>query len=64
MADHDASFGDQFADLREVLIDLPPMVHYDLSLAPAIRMAGTGEPLSDTQITASANACWRAITDG
>ena len=62
MADHDSSFDELFADLREVLIDLPPMVLYDLGLAPAIRMAATGEPLSDTQITTSANACWRAIT--
>lgn len=62
MADHDSSFDELFDDLREVLIDLPPMVLYDLGLAPAIRMAGTGEPLSDAQITTAATACWRAIT--
>ena len=62
MADHSTSFDDLFADLKKALIDLPPMVLYDLGLAPALRMAGTGEPLSDAQITTAAGACWRAIT--
>lgn len=62
MADHDTSFDDLFVDLKEALIDLPPMVLYDLGLTPAVRMAGAGEPLSDTQVTTAALACWRAIT--
>ena len=49
-------------DLQRVLIDLPPMVLYDLSIRPAIAIAAGGDELTDNQLDTVAHACWRAIT--
>lgn len=63
MADHDDSFTDLCADLNDTLVDLPPAAFYHLGLAPALCLAAVGEPLSESQITTAAKACWRAISD-
>ena len=51
------------ADIAELLIDVPPLVLYDLGLAPAARAVANGVHLDDELATTVAAACWRAITD-
>ena len=51
-------------DLAPLLAPLPEAVLWELGLAPAIRLAATGTELTDDQLAATAEACWRAITDG
>jgi TetR/AcrR family transcriptional repressor of multidrug resistance operon len=49
-------------DLAAVLAPLPQQVIWELGVAPAIRLAAQGTALTRTQLTAIAQACWRAIT--
>lgn len=49
-------------DIAVLLIDLPPLVLYDLGLAPAARAVANGVRLDDDTVTTLAAACWRAIT--
>ena len=49
-------------EVAELLLDLPLEVIYELGLAPAVRLAAGGEDLSDEQLAAIADACWRAIS--
>lgn len=46
------------------LMPLPLEVLYELGLAPAVRLAASGEKLSDEQLRMTADACWRAISRG
>lgn len=50
-------------DVAPMLIDVPPLVLYDLGLAPAARIVANGIELDDEAEAAIAAACWRAITD-
>jgi AcrR family transcriptional regulator len=49
-------------EVAELLLPLPLEVIYELGLAPAVRLAAGGEDLSDEQLAAIADACWRAIS--
>jgi AcrR family transcriptional regulator len=49
-------------EVAELLLPLPLEVLYELGLAPAVRLAAGGEELSDEQLAAIADACWRAIS--
>ncbi|NNF63002.1 MAG: TetR family transcriptional regulator [Acidimicrobiia bacterium] len=58
LADHPA-----LAVLFKELVDLPPVLLYDLGLGPAIRLAaGDGLSLSDDELDEVAAACWRAVS--
>ena len=58
LADHPA-----LADLFKELVDLPPLLLYDLGLGPAIRLvAADGPSLTDDQLAEVAAACWRAVS--
>ena len=58
--------GDRFAEagraFAETIIDLPSGVVWDLAFGPAIRLAADPETdLDDGQLSALAEACWRAV---
>lgn len=58
LADHPA-----LADLFAELVDLPPLLLYDLGLGPAIRLAATdGLSMTDDQLKEVAAACWRSVS--
>lgn len=44
------------------LLPLPLEVLYELGLAPPVRLAANGAKLSDADLEATADACWRAIS--
>lgn len=48
--------------IAERLLPLPLEVIYELGLAPAVRLAGTGAELTDAELRTTADACWRAIS--
>jgi AcrR family transcriptional regulator len=48
--------------VAERLLPLPLEVLYELGLAPAVRLAASGEDLSDDDLATIADACWRAIS--
>ncbi len=45
-----------------LLQPLPLEVLYELGLAPAVRLAASGEKLTRDQLEAIADACWRAVS--
>ncbi len=46
-----------------VLVDLPPLVLFDLAIGPVIRLVAGGEhDLDDGAVDRLANGCWRAIS--
>lgn len=47
--------------LSAYLVDLPGEILYDLSLAPAVRLAASGTPLSETELSTVIDSCWRAV---
>jgi hypothetical protein len=49
-------------DIAARLLDLPLEVIYELGLAPAVRLAAGGPPLTPLQLDEIAAACWRAIS--
>ena len=49
-------------DIAARLLPLPLEVLYELGLAPAVRLAASGIELSDEELGAVAEACWRAVT--
>ncbi len=49
-------------DFVAELIALPLEVLYELAIAPAVRLAGAGTELRDSELDAVVAACWRAIT--
>jgi AcrR family transcriptional regulator len=51
-------------DIAAELLPLPLDVIYELGLAPAVRLAAVGVELSSDELTAAADACWRAVTRG
>jgi AcrR family transcriptional regulator len=44
------------------LVPLPIEVLYELGLAPPVRLAASGAELSEADLRATADACWRAIS--
>ena len=51
-------------DLATLLAPLPPEVLWELGLAPAVRLVAAGTGLTNEQLSATAEACWRAVTVG
>ena len=49
-------------DVAERLQPLPLDVLYELGLAPAVRLAVSAPDLSDADLEAAADACWRAVS--
>jgi TetR/AcrR family transcriptional regulator, multidrug resistance operon repressor len=49
-------------DVAERLLPLPLEVLYELGLAPAVRLAVSDAELTDEELAAVADACWRAIS--
>lgn len=49
-------------DLTELLVDLPLAVIYSFTVGMAVRLVASGTSLSEDQLEAVANACWRAVT--
>lgn len=49
-------------DVAARLLPLPLDVLYDLALSPAVRLAAGGTDLTQAQLDAIADACWRAVT--
>lgn len=49
-------------DLVALLAPLPLTVLWELGIAPAVRLAAAGMELTRQELTATAEACWRAIT--
>jgi AcrR family transcriptional regulator len=47
--------------LSDSFVDLPGELLYDLSLAPAVRLAASGERLSGRQTKTLIESCWRAV---
>lgn len=47
--------------LSGAFVDLPGELLYDLSLAPAVRLAASGESLSDSQMETLIESCWRSV---
>ena len=50
------------AGIAERLLPLPLEVLYELGLAPAVRLAASGERLEASDLEAIAAACWRAVS--
>lgn len=48
------------ADVADRLIDLPPLVQFDLAVGPAIRLVASGQELDEVETDRLARACWRA----
>jgi AcrR family transcriptional regulator len=47
--------------LKEDLVELPEELLYELGLAPAVRIAASGEDLSQVELDTVVESCWRAI---
>lgn len=66
VAAHDALPGDDpltaTADrLGDAIVDLPGELLYDLSLAPAVRLAASGQKLTAEEMQTLIESCWRAV---
>ncbi len=51
-------------ELAEEFVDLPPEVLYDLGMGPLIRLVAAEDVLSQAQMAALGEACWRAVVAG
>jgi AcrR family transcriptional regulator len=49
-------------DIAARLVPLPLEVLYELGLGPAVRLAARGADLTDADLGAVADACWRAVS--
>lgn len=52
------------SEMRELFLDVPDAVLYELTLGPAVRLATRTERLTDDQLDSVARACWAAATSG
>ena len=50
------------ADMVEALAPLPPLVLYDLGVAPAVRLVAGGTDLDDATLDRLVEQCWRAVS--
>lgn len=62
MANPDDELAAAMKDVSHVLVDLPPLVLFELALGPAISAIASGQPLSTEQQHRLAQCCWRAVT--
>ncbi|MDH4160645.1 MAG: TetR family transcriptional regulator [Actinomycetota bacterium] len=62
------SAGDELAraasepELLAVLVDLPPLLLYDLALGPVVWLVATGRDVDADDLTRVVESCWRAVT--
>ena len=49
-------------DMAELMADLPPMIIYELGVAPAVRLVASGSRITRKQLELAARGCWRAVT--
>jgi AcrR family transcriptional regulator len=49
-------------ELLAVLVDLPPLVLYDLALGPVVRLVAAGRDLGTDDLARVVESCWRAVT--
>lgn len=66
VAAHESLQGDNLLSqmaqgMSSVLVDLPPDVLYDLSLAPVVRLVAAGTSLSPREIETLIESCWHAV---
>ncbi len=54
--------GDPFAEAAAGLVELPPLVCYDLAFGPIFRIAATERTLTGPEVDRLCDACWRAVT--
>lgn len=52
------------AGMRDVLVELPDHILYELAFGPALSLAASAaqNPVDETTLNALARACWRAVT--
>lgn len=50
------------ADVAHLLVDLPPILVFELAIGPAVTSIASGETLADHQRALLSSCCWRAIT--
>lgn len=50
------------ADMAAVLVDLPPLILYDLAIGPIVRIAASGQLPERSALGELAESCWRAVT--
>lgn len=49
-------------DVIDRLVDLPPLVQFDLAIGPAIRLVASGDALDPAALDRLARSCWRAVS--
>ncbi len=54
--------GQAVEDVADLLVDLPPLVLFDLAVGPAIRLVATGVELDAEALDRLARSCWRAVS--
>lgn len=47
--------------LSSVLVDLPPAILYDLSLAPVVRLVASDTDLTTSEMDTLIESCWQAV---
>ncbi len=48
--------------VADLLVDLPPLVLFELAVGPAIRLVATGTELAPDALDRLATSCWRAVS--
>ena len=48
--------------LPDLLVDLPPLVLFDLAIGPAVRLVAGGHELDDGALERLSWSCWRAVS--
>jgi TetR/AcrR family transcriptional repressor of multidrug resistance operon len=54
--------GSAMDDVLTLLVDLPPLLLFDLAVGPAIRLVASGDQLDETAVDRLARSCWRAVS--
>lgn len=49
-------------DVLALLVDLPPLVLFDLAVGPVIRLVASGAALDEATVDRLAWSCWRAVS--
>lgn len=49
-------------DVLTLLVDLPPLILFDLAVGPAIRLVASGAELDTAAVDRLARSCWRAVS--
>jgi len=54
--------GQAVEGVADLLVDLPPLVLFELAVGPAIRLVATGAELGPAALDRLARSCWRAVS--